>query len=81
VCRAGARKAGLLDGIRRRLTRYVVQLVGVRGLGTARARLVPRPLDETAAGTLAEVDTDVPTCWTQLLPRWELCGTAGFARG
>ncbi|PBC94016.1 ribosomal protection tetracycline resistance protein [Streptomyces sp. Ag82_O1-15] len=59
IDRAGAREAGLLDDIRRRLTPYVVPLVGVRGLGTARARIVRRPLDETAAGTLAEVDTDV----------------------
>ncbi|MDX3759829.1 hypothetical protein [Streptomyces sp. AK02-04a] len=56
----GARKAGLLDGIRRHLTRYVVQLVGVRGLGTARARLVPRPLDETAAGTLHQTTWGPP---------------------
>ncbi|MGW4976061.1 tetracycline resistance ribosomal protection protein Otr(A) [Streptomyces mirabilis] len=59
IDRAGARESGLLDDIRRRLTPHVVPLVGVRGLGTARARVVPRPLDETAAGTLAEVDTNV----------------------
>ncbi|MEU9286244.1 tetracycline resistance ribosomal protection protein Otr(A) [Streptomyces sp. NPDC048275] len=59
IDRAGARDEALLDEVRRRLTPNVVPLTGVRDIGTAYARVVPRPLDEAAAGTLAEVDADV----------------------
>ncbi|WP_405887354.1 tetracycline resistance ribosomal protection protein Otr(A) [Streptomyces sp. NBC_01136] len=59
VDRAGAREAGLLDDIRRRLTPHVVPLTDVRDIGTSHASVVPHPLDERAAGTLAEVDADV----------------------
>ncbi|WP_330309336.1 MULTISPECIES: tetracycline resistance ribosomal protection protein Otr(A) [unclassified Streptomyces] len=59
IDRAGARQDGLLDDIRRRLTPYVVPLTHVTDIGTASARVLPRPLDDLAAGTLAEVDSDV----------------------
>ena len=59
IDRAGAREQELLSEIERRLTPYVVPLTGVRGIGTPLARVVPRPLDEPALSTLAEVDTDV----------------------
>jgi len=59
IDRAGAREEGLLDDIRRRLTPYVVPLTDVTDIGTPYARVAPRPLDDTAAGTLAEVDPDI----------------------
>lgn len=59
IDRAGAREEELLADIRRRLTPYVVPLTDVRDIGTPRARVVPRPLDDTASGTIAEVDTGV----------------------
>ncbi|MEV7343508.1 tetracycline resistance ribosomal protection protein Otr(A) [Streptomyces sp. NPDC093544] len=59
IDRAGAREEELLADIRRRLTPYVVPVTGVLDIGTSRARVVPRPLDEAASGTLAEVDAGV----------------------
>ncbi|GGN57156.1 tetracycline resistance protein [Streptomyces albiflavescens] len=59
IDRAGAREKGLLDDIRRRLTPYVVPLARVTEIGTASARTLPRPLDDRAAGTLAEVDSGI----------------------
>jgi len=59
IDRAGAREADLLDDIRRLLSPYVVPLTRVADIGTPQARPVPRPLDEAAAGTLAEVDPGV----------------------
>ncbi|MFF4345831.1 tetracycline resistance ribosomal protection protein Otr(A) [Streptomyces sp. NPDC001530] len=59
IDRAGARGEGLLDDIRRRLTPYAVPLARVTDIGTSAARVRPRPLDDLAAGTLAEVDSDV----------------------
>ncbi|MFD0305852.1 tetracycline resistance ribosomal protection protein Otr(A) [Streptomyces sp. NPDC127119] len=60
IDRAGAREEGLLDDIRRRLTPHIVPLTGVRGLGTARARVVPRPVDEPrTAETLADADPGI----------------------
>lgn len=59
IDRTGAREAGLLDDIRRRLTPYAVPLTGVTDIGGPGARVVPRPLDETAAAALAEADTGI----------------------
>jgi ribosomal protection tetracycline resistance protein len=59
IDRAGARQEGLLDDIRRLLTPYAVPLAHVTDIGTPAARVRPRPLDDLAAGTLAEVDPDV----------------------
>ncbi|MGQ4389978.1 tetracycline resistance ribosomal protection protein Otr(A) [Streptomyces sp. SAS_270] len=59
IDRAGAREQELLAEIGRRLTPYVIPLTGVRNIGTPQARVVPRPLDEPALGTLAEVDDGV----------------------
>ncbi|MZD10291.1 GTP-binding protein, partial [Streptomyces sp. SID5785] len=64
IDRPGARTAGLLDDIRRRLTPYVVPLADVAGEGTPDARVVPRSFEdaavrEAAATTLAEVDDAV----------------------
>lgn len=59
IDRAGARDEGLLDDIRRRLTPNVVPLARVTDIGTASARALPHPLDDLAAGTLAEVDSAV----------------------
>ncbi|MET8286596.1 tetracycline resistance ribosomal protection protein Otr(A) [Streptomyces sp. NPDC005132] len=59
IDRTGAREAALLDDVRRRLTPYVVPLTRVRDIGGPHARVVPRPLDESAIGTLAEVDAHV----------------------
>ncbi|WP_406176553.1 tetracycline resistance ribosomal protection protein Otr(A) [Streptomyces sp. NBC_00996] len=59
IDRAGAREEGLLDDIRRRLTPYVVPLARVTDIGTGTARVLPRPLDDLAAGTLAEVDSGI----------------------
>ncbi|MFJ9965411.1 tetracycline resistance ribosomal protection protein Otr(A) [Streptomyces avermitilis] len=59
IDRAGARDEDLLDDIRRRLTPYALPLTRVTDIGTPDARVLARPLDEEAAGTLAEVDTAV----------------------
>ncbi|WP_028798647.1 tetracycline resistance ribosomal protection protein Otr(A) [Streptomyces sp. 142MFCol3.1] len=59
IDRAGAREGALLDDVRRLLTPYVVPLSRVSALGTPDARVLPRPLDDIAAGTLAEVDPGV----------------------
>ncbi|WP_432188818.1 tetracycline resistance ribosomal protection protein Otr(A) [Streptomyces sp. Tue6028] len=59
IDRAGAREGTLLDDVRRLLTPYVVPLSHVSALGTPDARVLPRPLDDVAAGTLAEVDPGV----------------------
>ncbi|MHB9855266.1 tetracycline resistance ribosomal protection protein Otr(A) [Streptomyces krungchingensis] len=59
IDRAGAREGTLLDDVRRLLTPYVVPLSRVSALGTPDARVLPRPLDDVAAGTLAEVDPGV----------------------
>ncbi|MEW2567888.1 tetracycline resistance ribosomal protection protein Otr(A) [Streptomyces sp. NPDC047070] len=60
IDRAGAREEGLLDDIRRRLTPYIVPLTGVRDIGTARARVVPRAVDEPrTAETLADADPGI----------------------
>ncbi|WP_225858670.1 tetracycline resistance ribosomal protection protein Otr(A) [Streptomyces albicerus] len=60
IDRAGAREEGLLDDIRRRLTPHIVQLTGVRAIGTAHAHVVPRPLDEPrTTEALAEVDPGI----------------------
>ncbi|MEU1200628.1 tetracycline resistance ribosomal protection protein Otr(A) [Streptomyces sp. NPDC005813] len=59
IDRAGARDGALLDDVRRLLTPYVVPLSRVDALGTPDARVLPRPLDDAAAGTLAEVDPGV----------------------
>lgn len=59
IDRTGAREEALLDDVRRRLTPYVVPLTRVRDIGGPHARVVPRPLDESAIGTLAEVDAHV----------------------
>jgi ribosomal protection tetracycline resistance protein len=64
IDRAGARADGLLTDIRRRLTPYVAPLNRVTGLGSADARVRPRPLEDPAvraglAEALAEVDPDI----------------------
>ncbi|MDQ0772567.1 ribosomal protection tetracycline resistance protein [Streptomyces aurantiacus] len=60
IDRAGAREQGLLDDIRRRLTPHIVPLTGVRGIGTAHAEVVPRPLDAPrTTETLAEADSGI----------------------
>ncbi|MFF1448366.1 tetracycline resistance ribosomal protection protein Otr(A) [Streptomyces sp. NPDC058274] len=59
IDRAGARGEELLAEIRRRLTPYVVPLTRAENSGTPYARVTPRPLDDLAAGTLAEVDPGV----------------------
>ncbi|MFF3404706.1 tetracycline resistance ribosomal protection protein Otr(A) [Streptomyces sp. NPDC002742] len=59
IDRAGARQEELLDDIRRLLTPYAIPLSRVTGIGTKAARVLPRPLDDLAAVTLAEVDTHV----------------------
>ncbi|MEV0222827.1 tetracycline resistance ribosomal protection protein Otr(A) [Streptomyces sp. NPDC050704] len=60
IDRAGARSEDLLDDIRRRLTPHIVPLTGVRDIGTAHARVVARPVDETrTVETLAEVDPGI----------------------
>ncbi|PBC59636.1 GTP-binding protein [Streptomyces sp. Tue6028] len=59
IDRAGAREGTLLDDVRRLLTPYVVPLSRVSALGTPDARVLPRPLDDVAAGALAEVDPGV----------------------
>ncbi|WAU83601.1 tetracycline resistance ribosomal protection protein Otr(A) [Streptomyces sp. Qhu-G9] len=60
IDRPGAREEGLLDDIRRRLTPHIVPLTGVRGIGTARAEVVPRPVDgPRTTEALAEADPAV----------------------
>ncbi|GAA3811455.1 tetracycline resistance ribosomal protection protein Otr(A) [Streptomyces coacervatus] len=60
IDRAGARSAGLLADIRRRLTPYVAPLTDVTGIGTAGARVTARsPGDPQLAEALAELDPDV----------------------
>lgn len=60
IDRAGAREEGLLDDIRRRLTPHIVPLTGVRDIGTAHARVVPRAVDEPrTTETLAEADPGI----------------------
>ncbi|MFE7036639.1 tetracycline resistance ribosomal protection protein Otr(A) [Streptomyces sp. NPDC057621] len=60
IDRAGAREEGLLDDIRRRLTPCIVPLTGVRDIGTACARVVPRAVDEPrTAETLADADAGI----------------------
>ncbi|MGW1075171.1 tetracycline resistance ribosomal protection protein Otr(A) [Streptomyces sp. NPDC002537] len=59
--RPGAREAGTLDGIRRRLTPAVVPMGTVHGIGTPTARAVPYPrtgpaFRDTACEALAEAD-------------------------
>ncbi|MEV7144099.1 tetracycline resistance ribosomal protection protein Otr(A) [Streptomyces tauricus] len=60
IDRAGAREEGLLQDIRRRLTPHIVPLTGVRDIGTARARVVTRAVDDPrTAETLAETDPGI----------------------
>ncbi|MFF4255662.1 tetracycline resistance ribosomal protection protein Otr(A) [Streptomyces sp. NPDC001663] len=60
VDRAGARSDGLLADIRRRLTPYVAPLTDVTDIGTADARVTPRPPgDPRLAEALAEVDPEI----------------------
>ncbi|MGW3818099.1 tetracycline resistance ribosomal protection protein Otr(A) [Streptomyces sp. NPDC005046] len=59
IDRAGARQDGLLDDIRRLLTPHAVPLSRVTDIGTPAARVLPRPLGDLAADTLAEVDPGV----------------------
>jgi ribosomal protection tetracycline resistance protein len=60
IDRAGARDDDLLDDIRLRLTPHIVPLTGVRDIGTAHARVVPRPpADARTVETLAEVDPGI----------------------
>lgn len=59
IDRAGARQDDLLDDIRRLLTPHAVPLSRVEDIGTPAARVLERPLDDLAAGTLAEVDPGV----------------------
>ncbi|MEU6258443.1 tetracycline resistance ribosomal protection protein Otr(A) [Streptomyces sp. NPDC047043] len=60
VDRAGARSDGLLADIRRRLTPYVAPLTDVTDIGTAAARVTPRPPgDPRLAEALAEVDPEI----------------------
>ncbi|MER6423138.1 tetracycline resistance ribosomal protection protein Otr(A) [Streptomyces sp. NPDC001137] len=60
IDRAGARSAGLLADIRRRLTPYVAPLTDVTGIGTADARVTVRPPgDPRLAEALAEVDPGI----------------------
>ncbi|MET7682405.1 tetracycline resistance ribosomal protection protein Otr(A) [Streptomyces sp. NPDC005423] len=61
IDRAGARAEGLLADVRRLLTPHIVPLTDVTGLGTAAARVLPRPLTDpvvraATAEALAEVD-------------------------
>ncbi|MDL4771897.1 MULTISPECIES: elongation factor G [Thermomonosporaceae] len=57
IDRAGARRDGLLADVRRRLTRQIVPMNDVRGLGTAGARTVPSAASvASAAEVLAEHD-------------------------
>ncbi|MET9897036.1 tetracycline resistance ribosomal protection protein Otr(A) [Streptomyces sp. NPDC006446] len=59
IDRAGARQDDLLDDIRRLLTPHAVPLSRVEDIGTPRARVLERPLDDLVAGTLAEADPGV----------------------
>ncbi|MCT9008917.1 hypothetical protein [Streptomyces rhizosphaerihabitans] len=59
IDRVGARQEDLLDDIRRLLTPHAIPLSRVTDIGTPAARVLSRPLDDLAAGTLAEVDTGV----------------------
>ncbi|MET9890859.1 tetracycline resistance ribosomal protection protein Otr(A) [Streptomyces sp. NPDC006465] len=59
IDRAGARQDDLLDDIRRLLTPHAVPLSRVEDIGTPAARVREHPLDDLAAGTLAEVDPGI----------------------
>ncbi|TDD93557.1 tetracycline resistance ribosomal protection protein Otr(A) [Actinomadura rubrisoli] len=56
IDRAGARRDGALDAVRRRLSRRIVPMNDVRAPGTSEARAVPARLGPDAAELLADAD-------------------------